>query len=578
MIVFKKLRYKNFLSTGQQFTEISLDSHRNTILVGANGAGKSTILDALTFVLFNKPFRKINKPQLINSINAKDCLVEVEFQTGNTNWMVRRGIKPIVFEIYKDDVMLGQNSDIKDDQAYLEQKVLKLNFKSFTQIVVLGSSTFVPFMQLPAASRREIIEDLLDIKIFSSMNLILKERVKEVTDFIKDITREIDLLENKLDIQQKYIKTLQDQSNTQIENKENKIKELLLNIENNQKEIEELNSVIIDLQEKFESFGSPEKKLKELEKYKNKFLHKHDDYVSYKKFFEEHDVCPKCNQEINDKIKTENILENENQIEKMITAMNAVSLEIDSTETIIENKSKLLSEITSNNHRINSYNNNNVQLNKIILDINKEIEDIKNNSNNLITELEKLTSLQTEKNKTEKSLIDYQNQKNNFGVVATLLKDSGIKTKIIKRYLPIMNKMINEYLQSMDFYVNFTLNESFEESIKSRFRDEFSYASFSEGEKSRIDIALMLTWRAIAKLKNSMDTNLLILDEIFDSSLDSTATDELSYILRTFTDDVNLFIISHREHMTDKFNRVLKFKKTKNFSKMEEVINAVEVQ
>ena len=255
-----------------------------------------------------------------------------------------------------------------------------------------------------------------------------------------------------------------------------------------------------------------------------------------------------------------------------------MNLEIDSTETIIENKSKLLSEITSNNHRINSYNNNNVQLNKIILDINKEIEDIKNNSNNLITELEKLTSLQTEKNKTEKSLIDYQNQKNNFGVVATLLKDSGIKTKIIKRYLPIMNKMINEYLQSMDFYVNFTLNESFEESIKSRFRDEFSYSSFSEGEKARIDIALMLTWRAIAKLKNSMDTNLLILDEIFDSSLDSTATDELSYILRTFTDDVNLFIISHREHMTDKFNRVLKFKKTKNFSKMEEVINAVEVQ
>lgn len=578
MIVFKKLRYKNFLSTGQQFTEICLDSHRNTILVGSNGAGKSTILDALTFVLFNKPFRKINKPQLINSINAKDCVVEVEFQTGSTNWKVKRGIKPVIFEIYKNDVMLGQNSDIKDDQTYLEQKVLKLNFKSFTQIVVLGSSTFVPFMQLPAASRREIIEDLLDIKIFSSMNLILKERVKLISDAIKDGARELDLLENKLDIQQRYIKTLQEQSNIQIENKENKINELLLDIEKNENEIQTLKTTIQELQTEYDLLGTPEKKLKELEKYKNKFLHKHDDYLNYKTFFEENDVCPKCNQTLTEEIKHQHITENENQIQKMLAAIESANTEINATENIVDQKSKLLSEINNNNHRVNTYVNNNLQLTKIIKDITNEITQIKTNSNNVDSEIQKLNQIENEKIKTEKELIEFGKQKNNHAVVSNLLKDSGIKTKIIKKYLPIMNKMINEYLQSMDFYVNFTLNESFEESIKSRFRDEFSYSSFSEGEKARIDIALMLTWRAIAKLKNSMDTNLLILDEIFDSSLDSTATDELSYILRTFTDDVNLFIISHREHMTDKFHRVLKFKKIKNFSKMEEVINAVEVQ
>ena len=577
MIVFKKLRYKNFLSTGQQFTEISLNSCRNTILVGSNGAGKSTILDALTFVLFNKPFRKINKNQLINSINAKDCLVEVEFSIGSVDWLIKRGIKPNIFEIYKNGNMLGQNSDIKDDQNYLEQKILKLNFKSFTQIVVLGSSTFVPFMQLPAAARREIIEDLLDIKIFSSMNLIMKERVKVLSDSIKDITREIDLIENKIELQENYIKTLKQQSNIQIENKENKIKELNEEIKSNESKIDELKVLIETLQTEYQSLGTPEKKLKELEKYKTKFSHKHDEYSNYKKFFEENDVCPKCNQTITDTIKHQHIEENENQVLKMLNAIESVNKEIGAVETVIEQKSNLLSEINSNNHRTNTYVNNNLQLSRVIKDINNEITDIQQNSGNVHEEDKKLNNLKEEKLKTENILLEHNKEKTNYSFVSNLLKDSGIKTKIIKRYLPIMNKMINDYLQSMDFYVNFTLNESFEESIKSRFRDEFSYSSFSEGEKARIDIALMLTWRAVAKLKNSMDTNLLILDEIFDSSLDSTATDELSCILRTFTDDVNLFIISHREHMTDKFHRVLKFKKTKNFSKMEEVINAVEV-
>jgi DNA repair exonuclease SbcCD ATPase subunit len=577
VITFKKIKYKNFLSTGQQFTEIELNSCRNTILIGSNGAGKSTILDALTFALFNKPFRKINKPQLVNSVNNKECLVEVEFKIGSTDWLVRRGMKPNIFEIYKDGTMLGQNADAKEDQDYLEQKILKLNFKSFTQIVVLGSSTFVPFMQLPAAQRREIIEDLLDIKIFSSMNVILKERVKSLLDEIKDISRDVDILENKIEVQQKYIESLKQQNNNQIESKENKLQEFYSEIEDNTKQLDLLYKQIDTLQQEYNSFGDLNHKIKQLEKYKNKFSITKDSAVENKKFYEHNDSCPTCNQSLTSQIKLENISQSESQIKKMKSAISEVDEEINKIQEILEKKSNVLEQINFLNTKTNTFTHSNNHITKIIKDINQEILDIKNNSGNIENELSNLNTLIDQKNNNQTKLNEYQKQKINYSIISNLLKDTGIKTKIIKRYLPVMNKTINDYLQSMDFYVNFTLNESFEETIKSRFRDEFSYSSFSEGEKARIDIALMLTWRTIAKLKNSMDTNLLILDEIFDSSLDSSATDELSYILRTFTDNLNLFIISHREHMTDKFHRVLKFKKIKNFSKMEEVKNAVEV-
>lgn len=577
MILFKKVRYKNFLSSGNTFTEIVLNNHRNNIIIGSNGSGKSTILDALTFVLFNKPFRKINKPQLVNSINAKDCLVEVEFDIGKKSYKVIRGMKPNVFEIHVDGTMLNQDAATTDQQNFLEQHILKLNFKSFTQIVVLGSSTFIPFMQLPLASRREIIEDLLDIQVFSTMNVKLKDRIKQLNEEIKFNEKDLDLVDHKIQVQENLISELEAQSESLISEKDTKITELLGKCQFLDAETEEIKTAIDELLDDISHKDTVESKLEKFKEFKYKFKTKITTLDKENKFYQDNDNCPTCKQTLDESFKLEKISKNNSAIEETQKAWEQLEQEVSKIHDQMNSIQEIIKEIANKKSDIKNNKNHKSILENEIAQLKSEIQTIQERKNNSSKEKKDLETLQKAKTKLLEVSASNKELKDYYSVSANLLKDTGIKTRIIKRYLPVMNKLINQYLTQMDFSVNFTLSESFEETIKSRYRDVFSYSSFSEGEKSRIDIALMLTWRSVAKLKNSVDTNLLILDEIFDSSLDSTGTDELSFILRTFTQDINLFIISHREHMVEKFDRVLKFGKTKNFSKMEEVTNAVEV-
>ena len=577
MIIFKTIRFKNFLSSGNNFTEISLNSYRNNIIIGTNGAGKSTILDALTFGLFNKPFRKINKPQLVNSINGKDCSVEIEFSIAKKEYKVIRGMKPNVFEVYVNGKMLDQDAATVDQQKFLEQTILKLNYKSFTQIVVLGSSTFIPFMQLPLASRREIIEDLLDIQVFSIMNTNLKDRIKQVNEDISLSDRNIDLVKHKIETQGNLIVELENKSDSIVLDKSNKIDEFSKQSNFLLEENQDLNFYITEKQSLLDNQDKISNKFDNLKEIKFKFKNKVSNLIKENKFYNENDNCPTCKQILDESFKLEKIAKNsstlketENAWTELETEMQKVGDQLDNFRTINSDIQTRYSQIDKNNSMIN-------HLQREISQLEKEIDDVQDQKNTSNKEKEVLEKLNSQLVAYEGILIAHKQNKDYYSLCSNLLKDTGIKTKIIKRYLPVMNKLINQFLQQMDFFVNFTLSESFEETIKSRYRDDFSYPSFSEGEKSRIDIALMLTWRSVAKLKNSVDTNLLILDEIFDSSLDNTGTDELSFILRNFTTDVNLFIISHREHMVDKFDRVLKFNKVKNFSKMEELTNAMEV-
>lgn len=577
MILFKTVQFKNFLSAGNNFTQISLNTHQNNIIVGTNGAGKSTILDALTFVLFNKPFRKINKPQLVNSINGKDCVVEVEFSIGKKDYKVVRGMKPNIFEVYTNGQMLNQDAASGDQQKFLEQTILKLNYKSFTQIVVLGSSTFVPFMQLPLASRREIIEDLLDIQVFSIMNSNLKDRMKRLADDIRFMENNIDLVSHKIEVQKNLIQELESKSESIVREKSNKIDELIKKSSFLLEENKDLTHYISEKQSQLSDQDKFSDKFDKLKEFKFKFKTKVTNLVKENKFYEENDSCPTCKQGIDERFKLDKIANNSGTIKETEIAWGKLEQEMEKIQdqltmfrSINMDISGKHSEIDKNNSLINHLQNQ-------VAEFEKEIDELNQQKNNSGEEYQVLHKFEQQFVSYGGVLAAHKENKDYYTVAANLLKDTGIKTRIIKRYLPVMNKLINQFLQQMDFFVNFTLSESFEETIKSRYRDDFSYSSFSEGEKSRIDIALMLTWRSVAKLKNSVDTNLLILDEIFDSSLDSTGTDELSYILRTFTNEVNLFIISHREHMVEKFDRVLKFNKVKNFSKMEEVTNAVEV-
>ena len=577
MILFKKIRYKNFLSSGNNFTEITLNTHQNNIIVGGNGAGKSTILDALTFVLFNKPFRKINKPQLLNSINSKDCCVEVEFSVGKKEYKVVRGMKPNIFEVYVDDSMLNQDAATGDQQKFLEQNILKLNYKSFTQIVVLGSSTFVPFMQLPLASRREIIEDLLDIQVFSTMNTNLKDRMKQLNDDIRFAEKDLELVRHRIESQEDLIKELESQSDNIINDKKDKITKLDKQSYELLEKNEEYNSYISIRQNDLSDGDKLSKKHDNLKEFKIKFKNKVDILYKENQFYAENDNCPTCKQDLDERFKLDKIAKNSSSIKETETAWEKLETEITNIKQQISEFKEVSTDIQQHYALIDKNNSLINHLRKQIKELESEIQEISDSKNNTSKEQEQLDNLIKQKNAHEQILSAHKENKDYYSVAANLLKDTGIKTRIIKLYLPVMNKLINQFLHQMDFFVNFTLSESFEETIKSRYRDDFSYSSFSEGEKSRIDIALMLTWRSVAKLKNSVDTNLLILDEIFDSSLDSTGTDELSFILRNFTNDLNLFIISHREHMVEKFDRVLKFNKVKNFSKMEEVTNAVEV-
>jgi len=568
MILFKQIRWRNFLSTGNHFTEIDFTEAQTNLIVGTNGAGKSTILDALTFVLFNKPFRKINKPQLVNSVNEKDCLVEIQFSTGAIDWKIIRGIKPNVFEIYKNGSLLDREAAATDQQKWLEENVLKLNYKSFTQIVILGSASFVPFMQLPAASRREIIEDLLDIRIFSFMSNILRERIRSTNETVRELTIRRDLVEEKIDMQKNFISDLEETGKKNIQDKRDKIKQIGTDIDSHLKEVDGYNGELKAVEEKMQDFSGSDTKLKKLGTLRGKLQQKVATITKEHKFFSENTVCPTCTQSIEESFRLNRINDAETKAKELQQGFEELEEAI-RLEEENENQFKVLSrEATNLTHEISKTNTRISGLHTRTRDLEQEIQTITEQLENRNSErhaLEKLIEELEDLQKTQSK----QKEKNVYHDFAhSLMKDGGVKSKIIKRYLPLMNQQINKYLQLMDFYINFSLDEEFKETVKSPIHEDFSYESFSEGEKMRIDLSLLFTWREIAKMKNSASTNLLILDEIFDSSLDGFGTDYFTKIIKYVVTDANVFVISHKtDDLMDKFDNIVRFDKVKGFSK-----------
>ena len=568
MILFEKIRWKNFLSTGNQFSEIDFQKNSTTLIVGSNGAGKSTVLDALTFALFGKPFRKINKPQLPNSTNERDCRVEVEFLINNTNWKVCRGIKPNVFEIHRGDKLLDQSAAANDQQKWLEQNVLKMNYKSFTQIVILGSSTFVPFMQLTAANRREVIEDLLDIKIFSSMNTIIKEKIRQNRESVKVLDLKKESLSDKVSMQQNFIEQLENTGKEKIEEKEEKISQLLA--EENDYMI--TNTKIVEEQDDhnkvLESYTGATEKLRKLGNLKGKISQKVSTITKEHKFFTENTVCPTCTQSIDEEFRINKINDAQTKAKELQSGYKELEEAIKGEEERERQFITLSKEITKLNNDISKNNTRIAGCQRQVRDLESEIQRITDQLANRNIEHDKLETFKSDLQKTYDELVTYKDQINYYDFTYGLLKDGGVKTKIIKKYLPLINQQVNRYLQMMDFYINFTLDEEFNETIQSPIHEDFSYASFSEGEKQRIDLALLFTWREVARFKNSVSTNLMILDEVFDSSLDGQGTEEFLKIIRYVIKDANIFVISHKTGMEDKFENVLRFEKVKGFSSL----------
>ena len=569
MIFFKKLRWQNLLSTGNVMTEIQLDRSKSTLIVGENGAGKSTILDALSFVLYGKPFRNINKPQLMNSITNKGLLVECEFSVGKNEFLVRRGMKPHLFEIYQNNVLINQNSSLRDYQDFFEKQILKLSFKSFGQIVVLGSANYLPFMQLPAHARREVIEDLLDIQIFSTMNTLLKEKIIENRNEINDVDHQCTLIENKIELAEKHIISLRTNNEDLIKAKQDMIVELEDRIHSTAKILEGVTSQIETLSQEVEDSEKVSLKKNKLVQMESELENKIKKFKKEINFFHDHDNCPTCRQSIDHNFKEEWIQNRESKSVKIQQAMGELEQQMVSVEERLNQISEINKQITVLNSKYTGYNADIRSWQNSIQTLNAEIESIRNNtraidsSNDDIDEFKK--SLKISKNRKEE--LTYHRQV--LEAAGVLLKETGIKTKIIKQYVPIMNKLINKYLAAMDFFVQFELDENFNETIKSRYRDDFSYASFSEGEKMRIDLSLMFTWRAIAKLRNSASTNILIMDEVFDSSLDAGGTEEFTKILDGLTQDTNTFVISHKgDQLYDKFHSIIRFEKHSNFSRI----------
>ena len=550
MIVFEKIRWKNFLSTGNSFTYVNITDAQSHLVVGPNGAGKSTMLDALCFVLFNRPFRKISKSQLVNSINERETVVEIEFRIGGTDYKVIRGIKPNVFEIHRNGNILDQDAASKDQQKYLEQSVLKFNFKSFTQVVILGSSTFVPFMQLNAPVRREVIEDLLDIQIFSRMNNILKDRMKDAREILKDCEHKLAMSEKDVSTQKKTIEQMEKMSAKHTGKMQARIKEIDGKIQENYAEVELFTKKIDrmqDIQEKYD----------EMKDMRVKIQSNLDKAERDLKFYWENDECPTCNQVVSDK--TALIDGAQTRKARFLNGLNVITDSLNRGNKQIKELKEYADKINANNHEFKALQN---EMNQLLKDVNAETP-------NIDAEKEILEQYERKYSATMHDCAEVHKDHDNLKVVGTLLRDSGIKSKIIGKFVPIINKSINKYLQKMDTFFNFTLDDEFNEVIKSRYRDDFSYASFSEGEKQKIDLSLLFTWRDIATLKNSAATNLLILDEVFDSSLDDQATDELLKILRGLGDNVNLFVISHKgELLLDKFEKTLRFTKANDFSKL----------
>ena len=568
MILFKTIKYKNLLSTGNQYTEIDFTKNRTNLIVGTNGAGKSTVLDALCFSLFGKPFRKVNKPQLINSVNEKDCKVEVEFSIGKSDWKVVRGIKPAIFEIWKNDAILDQSSAALDQQKWLEQNVLKMNYKSFTQIVILGSSNFVPFMQLSAAHRREVIEDLLDIKIFSSMNTLIKEKIRQSKEEIKILDLKKESFLDKVKMQENFIEELENRGKENIQKKLHSISTLDKEVEVFMRESGILEENIFEKQKEVEEYVGASDKLRKFGTLKGKISQKVSTLTKEHKFFTENTVCPTCTQEIDDTFRINRINDAQNKARELQSGYTELEEAIKEEEgrerqfnTITKEILKLTNDISQNNIKISGYQ-------RQIRDLESEVQTITKQLENRNTEHEKLESFKDNLKITYDSLASKKDTINYYDFSYSLLKDGGVKSKIIKKYLPLINQQVNRYLQMMDFYINFTLDEEFNETVQSPIHEDFSYSSFSEGEKQRIDLALLFTWREVARLKNSVNCNLMILDEIFDSSLDSTGTEEFLKIIRYVIKDANIFVISHKTGLEDKFESVLRFEKVKGFSHM----------
>lgn len=565
---FKYVKYKNILSTGNQWTQVDLDRSKSTLIVGDNGAGKSTMLDAICFALYGKPFRKINKPQLMNSINQKDLKVEVAFKCGGKDYTIVRGMKPNIFEIWRNGELVNQDAAVRDYQSYLEENILKMNMKSFGQIVVLGSSTFVPFMQLPAGQRREVIEDLLDIQIFTTMNVLLKEKVSDNKSEIQELKYHIDLAKDRIQSAKDHNDSIRTMKEDEVKRIKEKVKEHLDYIDSEQASINEVETKMDELVQSIADKQLVKKKLSEIQDIDNELRTKFNRLSKEVKFFEQHDDCPTCKQGIEVEFKQDTVNQHKGEIDKITDAREKLAAKALEQEQRLQVISDIEDEISkyhleASEHRANIKLTKNTLngIKKDLLEAEKEVEAVDTSK---IQQLEK--DLLTYQTKQEQLL----NDKEILSVLGSMLKDGGIKTRIIKQYVPVMNKLINKYLASMDFFVDFQLDEGFNETIKSRFRDAFSYASFSEGEKLRIDLSLLFTWRAVSKLRNSVSTNLLIMDEIMDSSLDNAGTEEFLKIINELTADSNIFIISHKgDQLYDKFENVLKFKKVKNFSMME---------
>ena len=568
MITFKKIKWKNFLSTGNQWTDVNFQEHATNLVIGTNGAGKSTMLDALTFVLFNKPFRKINKPQLVNTTNERDCVVEIEFEVNNREYLVRRGIKPNVFDIEVNGNQLHKEADDRSNQKILEENILKVNYKSFTQIVILGSSTFVPFMQLTTSNRREVIEDLLDNRIFSQMSNLIKDKIRIQKDQVKSMTLKKENLKDKAKMQKDFIDKLESDGKTSIQSSNDKIKTLMVEVDNYMEENTNLeNDILKNTKEREEVTGAGDKLVK-LNNLKGKLSQKVGTITKEHKFFTENTVCPTCQQDIEEDFRLNRISDAQNRAKELKEGYE----ELENTIKFEQQRERLFNtlskEITKLTHGISQNNTRISGCQRQIRDLESEIQRLTDQLANRNTEHEKLEEFRENLQKTIEDLSERNQEIVYHDFAYSLLKDDGVKTKIIKKYLPFINQQVNRYLQMMDFYINFKLDEEFSETVESPIHEDFSYSSFSEGEKMRIDLALLFTWREVARVKNSVNTNLLIMDEVFDSSLDGFGTEEFLKIIRFVIKDANVFVISHKTGMEDRFENVLKFDKVKGFSRL----------
>ena len=568
MITFKKISWKNFLSTGNHPIEVKLDEKSTTLIIGSNGAGKSTILDALTFVLYGKSFRKINKSQLINTTNEKNCEVEIEFTVNSTDWKIVRGIKPNIFKISKNGKDLDQSSHAGDQQKWLEQNVLKMNYKSFTQIVILGSSTFVPFMQLNGSSRREVVEDLLDIKIFSAMNNLIKEKIRMVREEVKTFELKKESLKDKAEMQENFIKELEEQGKNNIQEKNDKIKVLGIEVDTHLENNQLTEVAVSDLMEKQEKVAGDDDKLTKLNNLKGKITQKVATITKEHKFFTDNKVCPTCTQSIEEEFRVNRIDEAQTKAKELQSGYKELEEAIKKEQDRELQFTNLSKEITKLTHGISKNNTRISGCQRQIRDLESEVQKLTDQLANRNTEHEKLEEFRNNLQKTYENLAEKKEKITYFDFTYSLLKDGGVKTMIIKKYLPLINQQVNKYLQMMDFYINFKLDEEFNETIESPIHEDFSYASFSEGEKMRIDLALLFTWREVARFKNSVNTNLLIMDEVFDSSLDGFGTEEFLKIIKYVIQDANIFVISHKTGMDERFENVVRFEKIKGFSTM----------